>query len=43
MEGKTKRDSSRKKRAMVQRSLHPQADPFTGVKGKEEIGLLRSE
>jgi len=22
---------------------HPQADPFTGVKGEERIGLLRSK
>jgi hypothetical protein len=22
---------------------HPQADPFTGVKGEEKIGLLRSK
>ena len=29
---KSKRDSS-----------HPQADPFAGAKGEEEIGLLRSE
>jgi hypothetical protein len=26
-----------------ERFLSPQADPFTGVKGEEKVGLLRSE